>query len=128
MKSASGGTTTSATPDVEVYSAVLPGLLTTNAMLIGISSPYRKVGLLHQKHKAHFGVDGDDVLVQSFGIRGLHIRNVDISDFKAELITERDLDTMLLSVEVRRGVDPIAAIEGLKSAVRMKPNALEARS
>jgi phenylacetate-CoA ligase len=63
-----------------------------------------------------------------FKIRGINVnhaefedfifRNVDISDFKAELITERDLDTMLLSVEVRRGVNPIAAAESLKSAVR----------
>ncbi len=63
-----------------------------------------------------------------FKIRGINVnhsefedfifRNVDISDFKAELITERDLDTMLLSVEVRRGVDPAAAIERLKTAVR----------
>ena len=28
-----------------------------------------------------------------------------IGDFKAELITERDLDVLLLSIEVRRGVD-----------------------
>jgi phenylacetate-CoA ligase len=63
-----------------------------------------------------------------FKIRGINVnhsefedfifRNVDISDFKAELIAERDLDTMLLSVEVRRGVDPAAAIERLKTAVR----------
>jgi len=63
-----------------------------------------------------------------FKIRGVNInhaefedfmfRNVDIGDFKAELVTERDLDAMLLSVEVRRGVDPAAAIERLKTAVR----------
>jgi hypothetical protein len=53
----------SATPDLEVYRALLPGLSTTNGMLIGISTPYRKLGLLHQKHREHFGVDGDDVLV-----------------------------------------------------------------
>ena len=56
-----------------------------------------------------------------FKIRGINInhadfedfifRNVEISDFKAELVTERDLDTMLLSVEVRRGVDAAAAVE-----------------
>ena len=40
---------TSATPDVEVYRAVLPALATTGGMLIGISTPYRKVGLLYQK-------------------------------------------------------------------------------
>jgi phenylacetate-CoA ligase len=63
-----------------------------------------------------------------FKIRGINVnhadfedfifRSVDISDFKAELVSERDLDTMLLSVEVRRGVDPAAAIERLKAAVR----------
>ena len=52
-----------AVPDTETYSAILPALATTNGMLVGISSPYRKAGLLHAKHKAHFGVDGDDVLV-----------------------------------------------------------------
>jgi hypothetical protein len=57
----------SATPDAEVYSAVLPALATTNGMLVGISSPYRRVGLLHQKHKSHFGVDGDDNLIVQGG-------------------------------------------------------------
>ena len=52
-----------ATPDTETYTAVLPSLATTNGMLIGISTPYRKLGLLHQKHRDHFGVDDDDVLV-----------------------------------------------------------------
>src|SRR5262249_57785381 len=52
-----------ATPDVETYSAILPSLATTNGMLVGISTPYRKLGLLHQKWRDHFGVDGDDVLV-----------------------------------------------------------------
>jgi hypothetical protein len=54
---------TSALPDVEMYRAVLPALVTTNGMLIGISTPYRKLGLLWQKHRDHFGVPDDDVLV-----------------------------------------------------------------
>jgi hypothetical protein len=54
----------SATPDGEVYSAVLPSLSSTGGMLIGISTPYRKMGLLHQKYRDNFGVDtGDDILV-----------------------------------------------------------------
>jgi hypothetical protein len=53
----------SAMPDVETYRAILPSLATTNGMLIGISTPYRKIGLLHQKHRDHFGVDDNDVLV-----------------------------------------------------------------
>jgi Phage Terminase len=56
-----------ATPDTEVYTAVLPSLATTDGMLIGISTPYRKFGLLYQKHRDHFGVDDDDVLVVQGG-------------------------------------------------------------
>jgi hypothetical protein len=54
---------TTATPDSEVYTAVLPSLLTTNGMLVSISSPYRKTGLMYAKHKQHFGSDSDDTLV-----------------------------------------------------------------
>jgi phenylacetate-CoA ligase len=63
-----------------------------------------------------------------FKIRGVNInhaefedfmfRDVAIGDFKAELVSERDLDTLLLSVEVRRGADVAAVAEALKVAVR----------
>jgi hypothetical protein len=53
----------SATPDVETYRAVMPSLVASGGMLIGISTPYRRMGLLHAKHRDHFGVEGDDVLV-----------------------------------------------------------------
>jgi hypothetical protein len=56
---------TSALPDIEVYRALLPALATTGGMLIGISTPYRKLGLLYQKHRDHFGVADPDVLVVS---------------------------------------------------------------
>jgi len=47
-------------PDVETYRAVVPGTATlSDSLVIGISSPYRKTGLLHQKFKAHYGRDGD---------------------------------------------------------------------
>lgn len=54
----------SATPDLEVYRAVLPALMTTGGMLVAISTPYRRTGLLHQKHRDHFGADGDVLVVQ----------------------------------------------------------------
>jgi phenylacetate-CoA ligase len=63
-----------------------------------------------------------------FKIRGINInhadfedfvfRDIDISDFKAELITERDLDILLVSIEVRRGVEPARAAERLKAAAQ----------
>jgi hypothetical protein len=55
----------SSSPDREVYRAILPSLARTGGMLIGISSPYRRVGLLYEKHRDHFGVDGDVLVIQA---------------------------------------------------------------
>jgi hypothetical protein len=54
---------TSATPDIEAARALLPSLLTTNGMLCVLSSPYRRAGLLHQRHKDFHGKNDADVLV-----------------------------------------------------------------
>jgi hypothetical protein len=57
---------TSSSPDVESYRAVVPSMATLpGSMLIGISSPYRKTGLLYSKYKEHFGRDGDVLVVQA---------------------------------------------------------------
>jgi hypothetical protein len=53
-----------ANPDAEVYQALVPSLATLpGAMLIGISTPYRRAGLLWEKHRNHYGINDDDVLV-----------------------------------------------------------------
>jgi hypothetical protein len=54
---------TSSTPDIEAARALLPGLSTTGGMLCILSSPYRRNGLLYQRHRDHFGRDSADVLV-----------------------------------------------------------------
>jgi hypothetical protein len=56
---------TSAQPDIETYRAVLPSLVASGGMWVGISTGYRRAGLLYAKHREHFGYDGDDVLVVS---------------------------------------------------------------
>ena len=53
----------SAQPDVEVFRACAPALAASGGIWIGISTGYRKIGLLYQKWRDHFGHDGDDVLV-----------------------------------------------------------------
>ena len=53
----------SSTPDVECARALLPGLSTTGGMLCILSSPYRQAGLLFQRHRDHFGKDGDVLVV-----------------------------------------------------------------
>lgn len=59
-------------PDEEIYRAILPGLASLDGMLIGISSPYRKSGLLYQKFRKSFGQPGDDVLVIRAPTRALN--------------------------------------------------------
>jgi terminase large subunit-like protein len=56
---------TSANPDREVVRAVMPSLASTGGMLVAISSPYRKVGVLYERHRDYYGVDDDSVLVIS---------------------------------------------------------------
>jgi hypothetical protein len=54
---------TTANPDTEVYRAVMPSLIASGGMLIGISTPYRRMGLLHTKHRDHYAVADDNILV-----------------------------------------------------------------
>ncbi|WP_017925398.1 hypothetical protein [Thioalkalivibrio sp. HL-Eb18] len=54
----------SASPDVEVYRAAVPGLATTGGMVIGFSSPYARRGLLYDKWRKHYGKPGDVLVVQ----------------------------------------------------------------
>jgi hypothetical protein len=82
---------TSAQPDVETYTAVLPALLTTNGMLIGISTGYRRMGLLYTKHRDYFDVNSDDTLV----VQGSTVQ------FN-ETLTEAD-------IAAQRAADPAAA-------------------
>jgi hypothetical protein len=82
----------SATPDVETYRAVMPSLIASNGMLIGISTPYQKLGLLHSKYRDHYAVAGDDVLV----VQG------DSATFNSTLSAEL--------IESHRASDPEAAV------------------
>jgi len=54
----------SASPDHEVVNSLRPAMATIpGAMLIGLSSPYRRNGVLFEQHREHYGKDGSDVLV-----------------------------------------------------------------
>jgi hypothetical protein len=56
---------TSATPDVEVVRALLPGLTTTGGLLCVMSSPYAQRGLLFQRFRDFHGKDDPNTLVVS---------------------------------------------------------------
>jgi hypothetical protein len=53
-------------PDTDTYNAVKPAMATIpGAMLIGLSSPYARRGLLWNKHKKHYGKPGNVLVVQA---------------------------------------------------------------
>jgi hypothetical protein len=56
----------SAAPDSETYNAIVPGTITLpGSMLIGISSPHKKSGLLYDRWREHWGKDGDVLVVRA---------------------------------------------------------------
>ena len=57
-----------ASPDVEVYSALLPALTTlrrAGAMIVGISTAYRRSGLLFSKWREHHGRESDVLVIRA---------------------------------------------------------------
>lgn len=55
-----------AKPDTELYAAIEPGLSSlepAGSRIVGISTPYKKSGLLYTKYTDHFAKDDDDTLV-----------------------------------------------------------------
>jgi hypothetical protein len=76
----------SANPDKEVYRALIPAMFTTKGMMIGISSPYMRAGLLYQKYRDHHGRDGDILVVQG----GSAIFNPLLDEAEIERIVAED--------------------------------------
>jgi hypothetical protein len=83
----------SALPDKELVRALRPGLLTLHGLLLVISSPHRKVGILYDAHRKYFGNDNQD--------RGLYIQ-----------ASSRDLNPSLDEQSIAEAMedDPAAAL------------------
>lgn len=78
----------SANPDKEILDALRPAMATIQgAMLLGISSPYRKSGVLYEAYRDHFGRDDDPVLVFQADTRTM---NPTIDEQTIESAYERD--------------------------------------
>jgi hypothetical protein len=58
--------TDSALRDKEIYTAIKPGMINIrNSLVIGISTPFARQGLLFQKYKKHWGKDSKVLIWQS---------------------------------------------------------------
>ena len=58
--------TESALRDKEIYTAIRPGMINIrNSLIIGISTPFARQGLLFQKYRKHWGKDGKVLIWQA---------------------------------------------------------------
>jgi hypothetical protein len=65
----------SANPAAEIFAALRPAMLTVpDALLLGISSPYAKRGVLWEEYKANFAQEGSDTLVWQAATREMNSR------------------------------------------------------
>ena len=112
---------TSSAPDVEVYNAISPALETLpGSMMIGISSAYRRAGLIYDKYRKYYGTDDPNVLVIKAATRTLNPlidqQRIDqalldepakaasewLSEFRSDLSSY--VDPLLIEAAVDRGV------------------------
>jgi hypothetical protein len=109
---------TSAKPDVETYRALTPGMATLapDAMLIGISTPYRKAGLLYKKYRDHYGKAGDDVLVIKAPTTALN-PTIDADVIEAALIEDPAAASAEWLAEFRDDIAGWASYELIEAAV-----------
>jgi len=84
----------------------------------GGTGPYSVFPLVKHAHRTagFFKIRGVNINHADF--EDFMFRNVEIGDFKAELMTRRDLDVLLISVEMRRGADGGAVAAELRHSVR----------
>jgi hypothetical protein len=108
---------TSASPDVEVLTAVRPGLATIpGSMLVAISSPYGRRGALWTAYKDHFGKDRDPVLVWQAASRDMHPGLPPVVVDEALAADEAAARAEWLG-EFRRDLEPFVSREALEACI-----------
>jgi hypothetical protein len=106
----------SATPDSETYAALKPGLMTLKGTLIGISSPYRRSGLLYEKWKKAYGQNVSDTLV----IRAPSIvmnPTLDPQEIEAAIAEDPAKNSAEYSAEWRSDIEGVFTQEALDAAI-----------
>ena len=107
----------SANPDTEVYRAVRPSLARMHgSVLIGISTPLRRTGLLYDKYKNHFDTDDEDVLVVK-GPTTIFNPTIDPSKIAKELAADREGATSEWLAEFRSDLTALFDEQVIEDAI-----------
>jgi hypothetical protein len=110
----------SANPDWEIVNAVRPGMATIpNAMLLGLSSPYAKRGVLWDAHRRHFGKN-TSVLVWQAETRTM---NPTVPKRVLDEAYERDPSSAAAEygAQFRSDIEDFISIEYVEACTRSSP-------
>lgn len=108
----------SATPDVELYNAITPGMLTLKdqAMLVGISTPHKKSGLLWTKYQESYGKNDPSVLVVKATSLQLN-PTLDAATIEAEIAADPELKRAEYECQWRSDISNFISSDILDAAI-----------
>jgi hypothetical protein len=107
----------SSNPDHEIVNAIRPAMATIpGALLLGISSPYARRGVLWDAYRKHHGKDGDPVLVWVGDTRSMH-PSVDESVIAAAYEEDEASAAAEYGAEFRRDIESYVSREAVDALV-----------
>lgn len=108
---------TSANPDVEILNALRPAMSTVpGALLLCISSPYSRRGAAWEAWRAHWGHDGDPVLVVNADTRTMN-PTVPEATIRAAYEADEVVAAAEYGAEFRRDIDAFVSREAVEACV-----------
>jgi hypothetical protein len=107
----------SSNPDHEIVNAIRPAMATIpGALLLGISSPYARRGVLWDAYRKHHGKDGDPVLVWQSDTRSMN-PTVDSSVIAAAYKADEPSAAAEYGAEFRRDIERYISREAVDAVV-----------
>jgi len=105
----------SANPDTEILNGLKPGMLTVpNALLLALSSPYARRGVLWEAFKKHHGKDGDPVLAWQAPTRAMN-PNADAQVIADAYAEDEAAASAEYGAEFRRDIESFVSRETIEA-------------
>src|SRR5262249_41747594 len=107
----------SANPDTEIIAALRPAMATVpGGLLLGISSPYARRGILWEAYRAHYGREDAPVLVWQAPPRAMN-PNLDAAVVQAAYEADPTAAAAEYGAEFRRDIESFVAREAIEACV-----------
>jgi hypothetical protein len=107
----------SANPDVEIVNALRPAMATViGALLVAISSPYARRGILWEQYRRHYAREDDPVLVWQAGTRAMN-PHIDERIIATAMEQDEAAAAAEYGAEFRRDVESFLTREAIEAVV-----------